>query len=163
MGTGSDTSHTVHRSVTQKIPHSEYNSKTIINDIALLKLSSPVGYSHGISPVCLPINQASQLFDGKDATVTGWGTTSYQGTTSNTLLEVTLPVISNTECASLNGFSIREDQVCTYEENKDACQGDSGGPLVWADGNGHYQQIGIVSYGVGCGNKNKPGVYTRVT
>ncbi|CAL4158803.1 unnamed protein product, partial [Meganyctiphanes norvegica] len=161
--TGSDTSHTVHRYITQKIVHSDYNANTIINDISVIELSSPVQYSPGISPVCLPTSQRTQLFDGEGATVTGWGTTSFQGSSSDVLLEVTLPVISNPECASLYGFSIRGDQVCTYEEGKDSCQGDSGGPLVWLDDDGHYQQIGIVSYGIGCAARNRPGVYTRVT
>ncbi|CAL4214847.1 unnamed protein product [Meganyctiphanes norvegica] len=161
--TGSDTSHTVHRSITQKIAHSDYDANTVINDIAVIELSSPVQFSQGISPVCLPTSQRTQLFDGDDATVTGWGTTSFQGSDSDVLLEVTLPVIANSECASLYGFSIRGDQVCTYEEGKDSCQGDSGGPLVWLDDDGHYQQIGIVSYGIGCAARNRPGVYTRVT
>jgi len=153
----------MHRTITKKISHQKYNQRTFINDIALIKLSSPVDYSHGISPICLPINLGSQLFEGKHATVTGWGTTSFQGDSSNTLLEVTLPIITNTDCAKLYGFRIQDHQICTYEEDKDACQGDSGGPLVSLDDKGHYQQIGIVSFGIGCGDKNRPGVYTRIT
>ena len=49
---------------------------------------------------------------------------------------------------------------------KDSCQGDSGGPLmnlIQENGVNKYEWIGVVSFGVGCGQKGYPGAYTRAS
>jgi hypothetical protein len=44
--------------------------------------------------------------------------------------------------------------------NRDSCHGDSGGPLLdKATG----EQVGIVSFGKGCGDTDFPGIYTRIS
>lgn len=40
-------------------------------------------------------------------------------------------------------------------------QGDGGGPLVCED-TGQWYQVGVVSFGLGCGEKDTPGIYTKL-
>lgn len=60
-------------------------------------------------------------------------------------------------------FTLDESFVCAGgEKNEDTCYGDGGGPLVCPIDYDKYIQVGIVSWGVGCGEESIPGVYTNV-
>ncbi len=48
------------------------------------------------------------------------------------------------------------------EGGHDSCQGDSGGPIFFDEGGGEWRQVGIVSWGEGCAQPDKFGVYTNV-
>jgi len=142
--------------------HPNYNSRTFNNDFSILTLSSPVTFSNIVAPVCLPAD-TSELYVGRVATVTGWGTLSSGGSQPNTLQEVNVNVRSNTQCQGNYGAnSITSAMVCAADTGKDSCQGDSGGPMVTAE-NGRQALIGVVSWGIGCANPSFPGVYARVT
>uniref|UniRef100_A0A8C3WLN1 Serine protease 21 n=1 Tax=Catagonus wagneri TaxID=51154 RepID=A0A8C3WLN1_9CETA len=100
-----------------------------------------------------------------------WGTHHCGGTlpSPHTLQEVQVGVINSSMCNHLFTLSdfrrdIWGDMVCAGdpEGGKDACFGDSGGPLACKK-SGLWIQIGVVSWGVGCGRPNRPGVYTNVS
>lgn len=87
------------------------------------------------------------------------------------LHEVDLVVNDSSECKTaheeigFNKFTIGETEICAQGPDgiKDSCTGDSGGPLVVPAPNSRkFVQVGIVSWGLQCGNPLFPGVYTRV-
>lgn len=151
------------RQVAKVIVHPQYDPSRIVNDVALLKLASPVPINDKIRPVCLPSNNHN--FDRKDAIVAGWGLIKEGGVTSNYLQEVTVPIITNQECRNTRYKSkIQDVMLCAglvKQGGKDACQGDSGGPLIVNEG--RYKLAGVVSFGFGCAQANAPGVYARVS
>ncbi|CAG0879138.1 unnamed protein product [Darwinula stevensoni] len=100
--------------------------------------------------------------------VTGWGWTRWQGSESNVLLRVEVPIMSNDDCKTKTRYEAEEifdSMLCAgyMEGGKDSCKGDSGGPLHHTAPSGRQFLIGIVSWGVGCAQRDFPGVYTRVT
>lgn len=55
--------------------HHNHNSQTLDNDIALLRMESPVELSDAVCLVCLP-TRGSSIKPGKKCTVSGYGYTS---------------------------------------------------------------------------------------
>ncbi|XP_036419103.1 transmembrane protease serine 13-like isoform X2 [Colossoma macropomum] len=89
-----------------------------------------------------------------------------EATYSSDLMEVSVDIIERTKCNSqdVHNGSILQSMLCAgdLKGGRDACTGDSGGPLVCEAQNGLWYLAGIVSWGVKCGEPNKPGVYTNV-
>uniref|UniRef100_A0A8B9JUG9 Suppression of tumorigenicity 14b n=1 Tax=Astyanax mexicanus TaxID=7994 RepID=A0A8B9JUG9_ASTMX len=154
---------TVQKSIKQIISHPEYDPRTYDNDIALMELNSPVTLNQNIWPICLPA--ASHEFPaGLDVWITGWGQTREDGST--VLQKAEVRIINDTICNQLMNNEITPRMICAgvLSGGVDACQGDSGGPMSSVDpDSGRLFLAGVVSWGEGCGRKNKPGVYTRVT
>lgn len=83
---------------------------------------------------------------GKMVTVSGWGLTRHQGSPSDVLREVNLPVLSNASCSSELQFGWLGSVICGDGPNgTSACNSDSGGPFA-ASLNGEFYSIGTVSW-----------------
>ena len=163
--------------------HADYQLDVELNnDIALIELVDSVD-NPSITLVDLA---ATEQFASDDSpvTVVGWGgTVGYEagdGPTSDfpdALHQVDLQLLTNNECKDImaesyteafegtftaNNIGITEAMICAYIPGggKSSCQGDSGGPLMIETNKG-WQQIGIVSWGIGCAADGFPGVYTR--
>ncbi|KAK7882582.1 hypothetical protein WMY93_028756 [Mugilogobius chulae] len=152
--------------VARIILNENYNSLTNDQDVALIKLVTPVDFNDNVYPACLPTYDQLWIH-GTTCYTSGFGTTDEESNSgSDNLRDVDVKIIDNDVCNTPRSYSgsVTKNMLCAgYPEGgKDSCQGDSGGPLV-CENNGLWTLAGITSWGSGCGEANRPGVYTRVT
>jgi secreted trypsin-like serine protease len=145
--------------VAEVIPHPEYNSETLENDLALVKLRS---FSQFL-PIKLLSPYTSQDAPGQAAIAIGWGIQDPDNLLTPTILQqVDLPIVSHDTC-SKKMEGIKDGMLCAGTGGKDTCFGDSGGPLIVFDSESKsWRQAGITSWGFGCALPDTYGVYTRV-
>ncbi|KAF0030431.1 hypothetical protein F2P81_017162 [Scophthalmus maximus] len=116
-----------HPYLVKKILLSEnYDNKTNDQDVALLKLASPVAFNNKVQPVCLPTT-GQQFPQGTKCWTSGFGTTEAgSGIVSNDLMEVTVDIIDTPVCNSRHvyGGSVTRNMLCAGDLNggKDSCQ-----------------------------------------
>lgn len=160
--------------VKKELKHPNYRASTTNNDYMLLFLDRAID----ADKVDVTYVTVSDRFLGKNepATVVGWGDTHISDKVQDLakeLQEVEVYTMDNDDCddseGEIGGFKdnyhgqITDSMLCArHPEEKDACQGDSGGPLVIVNGDS-FEQVGVVSWGVGCAHDDFPGVYARIS
>ena len=161
------------------------------NDLALMRIdghwSGPVARLDGLT------GRAAPLFSqDTEVLAAGYGNTEEQGTQeegfnrtgrhvsapSLALMEGRVPPVEPEICrrqiaALIDKYGLDQEfagvsidpthQICAGQGGTDSCQGDSGGPLVARTWEGGPVQIGVVSWGLGCGRAESPGIYSRVS
>ncbi|XP_060690651.1 mannan-binding lectin serine protease 1-like [Hemiscyllium ocellatum] len=99
--------------------------------------------------------------------VSGWGK-QFLHSIPETLMEIEIPIVDHDKCKhvySQLGRQVTDDMICAglKQGGSDACQGDSGGPMVALDNKkNRWFLVGTVSWGDGCGEDNRYGVYSDV-
>ncbi|KAI1292142.1 Vitamin K-dependent protein C [Halotydeus destructor] len=168
-------------SLSEPIRHDEYdvagifvnpkfNNNTLANDLALVQLASPVKKKKNINIVCLPDSDmfTEESLKTGNCVVTGWGRSTEDTDHSLILKEIQVPIWEHGGCESAlkkhfgQNYKLPKTTLCAGKEGSDACDGDGGGPLVCEKDKTWYQ-VGIVSFGIGCGRPKTPGVYTKIS
>ncbi|KAI4458059.1 serine protease-related [Holotrichia oblita] len=160
------------RNIRQIIIHKEFDPKIVVNDVALLVLEKSLMQADNIGTICLP--QSNQVFNSKNCFASGWGKKEFGNKFqySSLLKKIQLPMVPRDKCESDlrrtrlgTHFILDKTFVCAGgEAGKDTCTGDGGSPLVCPDPANptRYMQVGIVAWGIGCGDEHVPGVYANV-
>jgi trypsin len=151
--------------------HPDFNWVNLDHDVAVWKLRrrsrGPV-----LEVASRSVMSRIDRFGGR-VVAFGYGATTEGGSGSDSLLQVTVPIVRLEDCrtaysAAYGGSEalyqaeeiVTENMVCAGRAGKDTCQGDSGGPLA-VETNGELQLVGLTSWGIGCARPGLPGVYTR--
>ncbi|AUH40095.1 S1 family peptidase [Streptomyces sp. CMB-StM0423] len=141
----------------------DYDAWTNAGDLAVLRLKRPAESAAFLKLAEKPDDPAYE--PGSPARVYGWGDTEGNASYPTTLHAADVEVLPDTVCeraypGSPDGRYVAASMVCAglMRGGPDACQGDSGGPLVVKG-----RLVGLVSWGEGCGEKGRPGVYTRIS
>ena len=149
--------------IDRMVRHAGYDESRHLNDIALVHYveddQTEMDAAGRFEPIAL--NKGDAVGADVAVTVTGWGKTApgIDGRVSDALQQAELTTIA---CNSLPDYArlTNGDVLCAGAPGKDSCQGDSGGPLILTEG--EPLLVGIVSWGIGCGEPGRPGVYVRI-
>ncbi|CAL8093646.1 unnamed protein product [Orchesella dallaii] len=155
------------RNVSKIMYHKDFSVETLHDDVAMIKMSEPIDFGGSISPICLsegipPYDDGTTI-----GTLVGWGQLSETGARPFTPRIADLRIWKQEDCEeAYEGVApeeVLEKTFCAggFQDggSTDACKGDSGGPFT-IERNNRMEQVGIVSFGIGCGRY--PGVFTRV-
>ena len=142
------------------------------NDVSLLHLSTP----SKITPMkIVAVGERDAWKAATLSTIVGFGTTSQDAQNPPDQMQIAqVPITTDDYCAKAyaGGLSAVADDgsfdaktmLCAgYPQGgTDTCQGDSGGPLLVGVAGGALRLAGATSFGNGCAQPGKPGVYARV-
>lgn len=182
----------IERSAKRKVVHPRYNFYTYENDLALVQLDQPLRFPPHVGPICLPPDNIELLGRNATVTGWGRLNEGGMLPTVLQEVRVPIVSNDKCKNMFLNAGRpeyIPDIFLCAgYEEGgRDSCQvssflyhfsttqaskligfsrlakGDSGGPLQVKGDDGKWFLAGIISWGIGCAERNLPGVCTRIS
>lgn len=153
--------------VEQILVHPGFEDVTGGNDVALLKLDTPLTLNdRTIKSINLPTQPgASWPAEGDEGWTTGWGRLRDSGPRPSNLHGIDLQVLGGPSDPVCGDYGTDDYPTATFDRVSmicagpldDAgpggtCKGDSGGPFAIED-NDVWYLAGITSWGIGCGNR----------
>ena len=126
----------------------DYNSWKIDYDFAILELTTPIALTgeSKARAACLPTASDKTFTAGTLFTVSGWGTTQWQGDQPHDLHFVKVPWVSDNQCKQAYS-GITDQMICAgnwVNGGVDSCQGDSGGNEASTTCHGQYSPWHVI-------------------
>jgi len=161
------------RVVKNIVIHKDFYAGALFNDVAILFLDEPVTIIENVDTLCLP-EQDIVIPSGTKCFASGWGKDVFgkEGKYQVILKKIELPIVDRDTCQEQLrktrlgvNFELDKSFVCAGgEAGKDTCKGDGGSPLACPipGQENRYQHVGMVAWGIGCGENQTPGVYVNV-
>lgn len=107
--------------ITKFFLHPDYQPSGYYNDIAVVILEQNLQFNDRVWSISLP-PKGYRVRDNDPLLVTGWGALAWQGSSSERLMGVIVPAVSNAACSEAYN-NIREHKICAGATGIDACQG----------------------------------------
>jgi len=161
-----------------------FHPSRLKSNIATMILTKPINLvkEEGVNAACLPAcdNMFSHTFTnntGVRCWSAGFGAIQQGGDNQFKLNKVDIPIYPdkydcqekiNKALEAKRGrkgrkTNLHAGEVCAGgEAGKDTCEGDGGSPLVCQAVSGRWHVVGLVSWGIGCGEEGLPAIYTNV-
>ncbi|KAL3933490.1 MAG: hypothetical protein SGARI_003696 [Bacillariaceae sp.] len=139
--------------------HERFSNRDNANDVAILTMETCTDDFPVMELADSSFMKNLPVETGIETRVAGFGRTSVLDPSIPDFLQsVDVTYISRDDCDRdyYPSNQLKSDQFCagSLKGGRDSCSGDSGSPLYIEDSvTGKQKQIGIVSWGVGCGNQ----------
>ncbi len=155
----------------QIILHKDYDNNTYANDIALVRLATPLSFNGDVQPIRFD-GGTGITNPGTTATFSGWGTIDDTTSPRQYQDQLKRADLSIVDINSLNTMEYQYPlsnslQIAAGGNGVGPCYGDSGGPL-WVNSGGQNYLVGIDSFKAGVANNrlpcgSRPAIFTRVS
>ncbi|XP_065073053.1 CLIP domain-containing serine protease B15-like [Ochlerotatus camptorhynchus] len=130
------------------IRHQSFDSKTLVNNIALIRLNRDILFEDHIQPICLPITNSLRHLTLDKYIISSWGDTEL-GEQSMKLLKTTVTPGDRNVCQdwleSAN-LKLHPSHICIGQwDGPGACRGDGGAPLGYS---ARYNGVRFIQFGI---------------
>ncbi|XP_062979840.1 serine protease 55-like [Elgaria multicarinata webbii] len=153
------------RKLDRLVIHQDFSGVSLINDIALILLDSPIEFNEAKTSICLPLLHDLGMW--QDCWVATWRPTTADAEMKPPSVprKVEMTLMGHDACSE-KVPGLVEDVLCAISEEgtKRTCKDDSGGsPLVCTHGSDvKWFVVGIASQGESCEEDGNPAIYTVV-